>query len=134
MTTHLLLISHAPTSATRAASFPADEALDPPIAALPELRAEIEKIGRFDSILLGPEKRVAETATALGIGSEGVVNPALRDCDYGRWAGRRLRELEKEEPAALIEWMTNPEANPHGGGSIVKLLHRVATWLDEHSR
>ena len=52
MTTRLILVSHAPTSALRTASFPADEPLDPPVASLPELSAEIEKLPKKENIYL----------------------------------------------------------------------------------
>jgi broad specificity phosphatase PhoE len=134
MTTHLILISHAPTSATVAAAFPSDEPLEPPIAALPDLSAEIEKAGPFDHALLGPERRVVETAAALGLADRGVVDPGLRECSYGRWTGRRLRDVGAEEPAAVADWLKNPAASPHGGESITELIERVGTWLDERGR
>jgi broad specificity phosphatase PhoE len=58
------------------------------------------------------------------------IEPMLRDCDYGRWAGRSLDELEAQEPEALAEWLNDPSAAPHGGESIISLMTRVAEWLD----
>lgn len=131
MTTRLILVSHAPTSALRTASFPGDEPLDPPVISLPEVTAEIEKMGSWDHALTGPERRAAETAVALQLGASFVVDSALRDCDYGRWTGRRLDDVEVEESDAIAAWITKPEANPHGGESVLDLLKRVALWLDE---
>ena len=131
MTTRLILVSHAPTNAVRTASFPGDEPLHPPVISLPEAGAEIERMGRWDHALMGPERRAAETAAALRPGVSFVVDPALRDCGYGRWTGRRLADVEAEEPEAVAAWITKPEANPHGGESILDLLKRVALWLDE---
>ena len=54
----------------------------------------------------------------------------MRDLDCGRWAGRDLSEIEKEEPAAVAAWLTDPEAAPHGGELIADVLRRVAGWLD----
>jgi len=133
MTTRLVLVSHAPTSALRTATFPGDEPLDPPVVFLPEASAEIEKMGPLDHALMGPERRAAETAAALRLGVSFMVDPALRDCGYGRWTGRRLGDVGVEESDAIAAWITKPEANPHGGESILDLLKRVALWLDERS-
>ena len=54
----------------------------------------------------------------------------LRDCDYGRWTGRALDEVQAEEPEAVAEWLRDPGAAPHGGESVVALIERVAAWLD----
>ena len=134
MTTHLILVSHAPTSALRTASFPGDEPLDPPVASLPDTSAEIETVGSLQHAFMGPEQRAAQTAVALKIKVPFVVDPALRDCAYGRWTGRSLNDLQAAEPDAIGSWLTEPEAAPHGGESVLALLKRVAAWMDERSR
>jgi len=134
MTTHLILVSHAPTSALRTTAFPGDEPLDPPVVSLPEARAEIEKMGHLDHALMGPERRAMETATALQLAAPFTVDPALRDCAYGRWTGRRFSDVQAEEPDAIVSWISEPSANPHGGEAIIDLLKRVAGWLDERGR
>jgi broad specificity phosphatase PhoE len=53
----------------------------------------------------------------------------LRDWDNGRWAGRRLDDLQAEEPEALAAWLSDPDAAPHGGESLSALCRRVAAWL-----
>lgn len=131
MTTRLLLVSHAPTSALRTASFPGNEPLDPPLTSLPEASDEIQKLGPWDSALVAPECRAAETAAILRPGVSFAIDPGLRECGYGRWTGRRLGDVEIDEPDAVAAWITQPETNPHGGESITDLLRRVAAWLDE---
>jgi broad specificity phosphatase PhoE len=59
--------------------------------------------------------------------------PMLRECDYGRWAGRTLADVQAEEPLALAAWLQTPDAAPHGGESVQDLLSRVAQWLDAQS-
>lgn len=54
----------------------------------------------------------------------------LRDCDYGRWAGRAFNDVQAQEPDAIAEWLRDPAAAPHGGESILELIARVARWLD----
>lgn len=134
MTTHLILISHAPTSALRTASFPGDEPLDPPVISLPEVSAKIENMGSLQYALMGPEQRASQTAAALKIKVPLVVDLALRDCAYGRWTGRSLSDLQVTEPDAIGSWLTEPEAAPHGGESVLALLKRVAAWMDERSQ
>lgn len=134
MTTHLILVSHAPTAALRTASFPGDEPLDPPIASLPEMHAEIAGMGTIAHALASPERRAVETAAALRLETAFATDPALRDCNYGRWTGRSLAEIQEEEPDAVAEWIGSPEACPHGGESILDLLKRVAAWVDERGR
>ncbi|GAA3041478.1 hypothetical protein GCM10020229_60790 [Kitasatospora albolonga] len=48
----------------------------------------------------------------------------------GRWRGRTLEELTTTEPAALAQWLADPEAAPHGGEPLTALCARVADWLD----
>jgi len=134
MTARLILMSHAPTAALRTASFPGDEPLHPFLQALPEKAAAIAPPGGLDHLLRGPEIRTAETAAALGLASPFTVDPALRDCDYGRWTGRRFDDLQREEPEAIASWLADPGAAPHGGEPLLALLARVAAWLDERGR
>ena len=57
----------------------------------------------------------------------------LRDCDYGRWAGRSFDEVQSEEPDAIAAWLRDPSCAPHGGESILALIERAAAWLDRES-
>ncbi len=74
----------------------------------------------------------ADRAAALSL--DPVVDPMLRDCDYGRWGGRRLTQVQSEQPDGVAAWLVDVDAAPHGGESIRTLLGRVAIWLDEHDR
>lgn len=116
----LVLVAHGPTAATSAAAFPADEPLIRPDAAA---RAE-----RADAALRGPELRCAQTAEAMGLAAQ--IDPALRECDHGRWRGRGAAEVGAEEPGALARWLADPTAAPPGGESVVELVARVGAWLD----
>jgi broad specificity phosphatase PhoE len=121
MTTRVLLISHAATTATRLAAFPGDE----PIAGT----GTPDPLPRAQLAITAPEQRCRQTAELLGL--EAAVESRLRDCDYGRWRGRTLDELASAEPDAVRTWLTDPASVPHGGESTVDLLTRVAGWLDE---
>jgi broad specificity phosphatase PhoE len=59
-----------------------------------------------------------------------IDDSELRDCDFGRWHGRSLEELQSEEFQSLIDWLNDIRAAPHAGESFYKLMTRVGTWLD----
>jgi broad specificity phosphatase PhoE len=123
MTTRLVLIRHAATSATRRAAFPLDEPIETAPAPTP-LRA--------DTCLTAPETNCQQTAKALGLTA--TVDDALRDCDFGSWHGHTLDELTGSDPVAVTRWLTDPTAAPHGGESTVDLIARAAAWLDSLPR
>ena len=77
--------------------------------------------------LTSPALRARQTAEALGLAAE--VVPALRDADFGRWAGRTLAEVEETDPDALALWLGDPAAAPHGGEPFTAVLDRTAQWL-----
>ena len=81
-----------------------------------------------DRYLTSPALRACQTAEVLSL--DATFEPMLRDCDYGRWTGRSLDEVQTQEPEAVAEWLLNPGAAPHGGESVLALMKPVATWLD----
>ena len=103
-----------------------DEPLD--VRGMEKAAAAGASLGRFDRAWCAPSRRTVETATALRLKAK--VEPDLRDCDFGRWAGRSLDEVEAAEPEAVEAWTTDPAAKPHGGESVVDLLARVGDWLE----
>lgn len=117
----LVLLAHASTEAQRAVRFPADEPLSQ--RGRRELERAVAPVA--DRVVAAPERRAVETAAALG--TTAVVDRALRDLDYGNWAGRAMDEVPAE---SLQQWLTDPHAAPHGGESIAELTERVARWLD----
>ncbi|WP_314173309.1 histidine phosphatase family protein [Streptomyces winkii] len=75
-----------------------------------------------------PSVRCRETALSLGLSP--VAQPALRDCDMGRWSGYTLREVAAREPQAVQGWLADPRSAPHGGESLVTFIQRIGGWLD----
>ncbi|GAA4576103.1 histidine phosphatase family protein [Planotetraspora kaengkrachanensis] len=126
MTTRLLLICHAFTAATAAASFPGDEPVE-------ERRLHGHCEGSLaapytDGLALrGPELRCAQTADWLGLAAEPV--PQLGDCDFGGWRGRTLADVQAADPEGVSRWLGDPTAAPHGGESVVDVVARVGEWL-----
>ncbi|MDA8068339.1 MAG: histidine phosphatase family protein [Actinomycetota bacterium] len=125
----LLLVRHAPTTATRERAFPADESLDDEsCAAAAQLAVKLPG----DCVALSsPARRAIQTAHATGL--EPATEPRLAECDFGTWSGRRLEDIDRESPAATREWMTDPAAAPHGGESLCTFTQRVGAWLDEEA-
>jgi len=123
----LLLVRHAPTAATRASAFPGDEDLD---ARGREAAAGLAgRLPRSREVLTSPARRCRQTAEAAGLAA--VVDDAIRDCDFGSWTGRTLAAVDAADPAAVREWMLDPEAAPHGGESLSQFAARIAAWLDD---
>jgi broad specificity phosphatase PhoE len=125
----LLLIRHASTNAVRRAAFPVDEPLDD--AGRAAAHALAGRLGRGEA-LCSPALRARETAVAAEL--QPAVEPALRECDFGSWAGRTLAQVHAEDPQGAGAWMTDPHARPHGGESLADLLKRVGEWLDRQAR
>jgi broad specificity phosphatase PhoE len=133
MTTRLKLLCHASTSAVRTSTFPADEPLDDQgrqkLAAFPNPFRN--SLRHNDRCFTSPALRARQTAEVLGLSA--VIEPDLRDCDYGQWTGRTFEEVQAQEPQAMAEWIGNPDATPHGGESMAALIARVSSWLDAQS-
>ena len=122
----LLLVRHAPTSATRASAFPADEALDERGRA--QAAGLATRLPRRAAIITSPARRCRETAEAAGLDAE--VDDQLAECDFGTWSGRSLAEVNDDEPDGVRTWMLDPGAAPHGGDSLETFCARIARWLD----
>lgn len=122
----LLLVRHAPTAATRAAAFPADEGLDARgRAAAAGLAAALPARA---AALTSPARSCRETAAAAGL--EALLEPAVADVDYGAWAGRSLADVQAAEPDAAAAWLSDLDARPHGGETLRELADRIGAWLD----
>ncbi|WP_371053319.1 histidine phosphatase family protein [Rhodococcus gordoniae] len=116
----LFLVAHASTCATEQARFPCDEPLSD------RGRRELERASApvVDRWVCAPERRTVDTVHAFGFPAE--IDPALRELDYGTWAGSAMDDVPESE---LEEWLTDPATAPHGGESVEDLLGRVCTWL-----
>lgn len=122
MAQRLLIIAHAATPATHALIF------GDPGELLPR---EIRRLsGRIALWVRGPEEACKATAVRLGGDAEPIQG--LRDCDIGVWAGRALVDVAIDDPSGLEAWLHDPQAAPHGGESLAKLINRVGRVLDDH--
>jgi len=126
--TRLTWICHGSTAANREARFPQDEPLNE--KAIIATQALSSRLRPADSVFASPTLRAWQTADALGL--EPMFADALADCDFGRWAGRSIAEIQQAEPDNLAAWMARPEDAPHGGEPIAAVCARVKVWMSEH--
>ncbi|HEY1648242.1 MAG TPA: histidine phosphatase family protein [Terracidiphilus sp.] len=129
MTARLSFIAHAATEAQRQAAFPLDE----PITEREQARIAAlgRNIPKAEQIWSGPELRTQQTSRMLGFSA--MIADGLRDCDYGRWRGRKMEEVEHEDPQGFLAWLAEPNSAPHGGESVERLIGRVGSWMAERS-
>lgn len=127
MMARLTLLCCGMTEANRTGAFPLDEPLEPRAAEAAAVLAG--RLRRPDRVWASPLVRATQTAKSLGLANEPIE--ALRDQDFGRWAGKTLADVQRLEPDGLATWMKNPELAPHGGESLAGMVARVAPLLDE---
>ncbi len=85
-------------------------------------------LGAAELRYCSPTPRSRATGTALGYAP--LAQPALRDCDMGRWRGLTLAEVAALEPAAVDAWLTDARTAPHGGEPLLAFITRIGNWLD----
>ena len=85
------------------------------------------RVRPYARVLTAPARAARETAEALGLDAE--AEPALRDCDYGRWRGLASKAVAEGEPDAFATWLNDPASAPHGGESFAALIERTGAWL-----
>jgi broad specificity phosphatase PhoE len=122
----LLLVRHAPTSATRGSAFPADEALDE--RGREQAAGLAAAMPRGAAVITSPARRCRQTAEAAGLEAE--VDDEIAECDFGAWSGKSLADVNDSDPDAVRRWMLDPDTAPHGGESLGTFCTRIARWLD----
>ncbi|WP_427919156.1 histidine phosphatase family protein [Streptomyces sp. cg40] len=126
MTSRITLISPALNRSLREARFDDGSPLDPSGRARAESAAG--SLGAADRVLVSPTARCRETASALGLTA--VPEPELAGLGMGRWRGLTLDDVMATEPDAVLSWLSDPDAAPHGGESVRALCERAAGWLE----
>lgn len=124
MRLHFLCVASTPS--IRSASFPANDPLDE--QGRKALAGFSEALQTFDKVWISPAVSAVQTAEMLGLYPE--TEPMLRDCDFGRWAGQSLTGVQTSEPDALVTWLQDPTAAPHGGESFASVVERVQAWMN----
>ncbi|HZZ52133.1 MAG TPA: histidine phosphatase family protein [Pseudonocardia sp.] len=127
VTMRVTLLCAAATAATSAVAFSSDEpATSAQLARVADL---VPELPRINEVRRAPGLRCEQTAQALDLG-HARRESALAEADFGRWAGRTLDEVLASDPEAVTAWLSDPEANPHGGETLAALVRRVGSWLD----
>ena len=88
------------------------------------------EVGRVWS---SPLRRCSEVAKALAAawGVPHLVDRRLLEISYGLWEGRPWKEIEREDPRVLQEWMRDWERRgPPGGESALAVEARVRSWWE----
>lgn len=81
---------------------------------------------------VSPLRRARETAgpIATALGREPVVEPALAECDFGRWDGLRFAEAGERDPEALARWLAGEGPAGETGERLGEMAERVERWMD----
>ncbi|MFF9686689.1 histidine phosphatase family protein [Streptomyces sp. NPDC014623] len=129
MSVRVSLVAAARSSALLAERFDDDRPLDHAGLHAIQLAAHtLVRLGAAELRYCSPAPRSRATGDALGFAP--LLQPALRDCDMGRWRGMTLAEVAAREPAGVDTWLADPRSAPHGGESLLTFISRVGGWLD----
>ncbi|MCX4821845.1 histidine phosphatase family protein [Streptomyces sp. NBC_01142] len=129
MSVRITLVAAARSSSLLAERFDDDRPLDQ--AGWHEIQLAAHALVPLNAAELrycSPTARSRATGEALGFAP--LAQPALRDCDMGRWRGFTLSEVTAREPAAVDAWLTDSRSTPHGGESLLAFISRIGGWLD----
>ena len=111
--------------------------LDPPLSeqGWTQLRAAVAAQPPFPLILSSPQQRCARFAEWLAAeqGAELLLEPDLRELDFGAWEGRSAAELMQDQAEALGLFWADPYAyTPPEGEPVAafaeRVLGAVARW------
>lgn len=96
--------------------------------------AQAEQASRFlagmpiDAVYSSPLLRARQTSEAIARphGLDVQTVDALIECDVGEWEGRTWPDIEREDPGAYRQFMTNPSRFGYlGGENLVQVRDRV---------
>lgn len=105
------------------------ELLQSELSQLEQIKEELQTIA-FDTVYCSDLQRCLQTFTYLSIGEEALLEPRLREFNFGAWEGKTHEELKVDR--LYQEWLKNWEATPVPlGDSYVKFTNRIDSFLDE---
>ncbi|WP_392754942.1 histidine phosphatase family protein [Streptomyces sp. LN590] len=129
MSVRVSLVAPARSSSLLAERFDDDRPLDQAGRHEVQLAAQaLVPLGAAELRYCSPTARSRATGEALGYAP--MAQPALRDCDMGRWRGLTLSDVAAREPAAVDAWLADPRSAPHGGEPLLAFISRIGGWLD----
>ena len=86
-----------------------------------------------DRLVSSDLRRAADTAEVVGAacGLPVKFDVRLRETHLGRWQGRTVEEIERDDPGAIAEWRSDPAWAPPGGESRLDVVARSRPVVDE---
>jgi probable phosphoglycerate mutase len=137
--TVLVLLRHGETPLTPLKRFSGSGGSDPALSEVGRRQAELvagalAARGTIQAVVSSPLARCRETAGAAAarLGLEVDVEEGLRETDFGAWEGLTFGEVRDRYPDDMNAWLTDPEAEPTGGGeSFAAVARRVAVARDK---
>lgn len=123
MTAMLMLICQGESTASREGRFPRDEPLTEQAQGQACLLRGI--LSTNQTVWCAPQLAARQTAAALALSTE--VDDALRDLNYGDWAGLPLKQVIIQDDKAFSAWLNG--ATPPGGEPLEALAARCGDWL-----
>lgn len=77
-------------------------------ASAKELRSRLKDV-RFEAVYVSPAQRAIETCRLAGFESTAMIDPNLREWDYGVYEGKTTAEIQKEIPGWSVWTSPLPE-------------------------
>ncbi|MGW7722588.1 MULTISPECIES: bifunctional RNase H/acid phosphatase [Streptomyces] len=134
-----VLLRHGETPLTPQKRFSGSGGTDPALSDIGREQAEraaeaLARRGTIQHILASPLTRTRQTAAAVAerLGIEVTVEDGLIETDFGAWEGLTFGEVRERYPDDLSTWLSDPEAEPTGGGeSFAATATRIAATRDK---
>lgn len=134
-----VLLRHGETPLTPQKRFSGSGGTDPSLSTVGREQAEraaeaLAGRGTIQHILASPLTRTRQTAAAVAerLGIEVTVEDGLIETDFGAWEGLTFGEVRERYPDDLNTWLSDPEAEPTGGGeSFAATATRIAATRDK---
>ncbi|MEU0944996.1 bifunctional RNase H/acid phosphatase [Streptomyces canus] len=134
-----VLLRHGETPLTPQKRFSGSGGTDPSLSDVGREQARraaeaLAERGTIQHILTSPLARTRQTAEAVAdrLGLEVTVEDGLIETDFGAWEGLTFGEVRERYPDDLTIWLSDPEAQPTGGGeSFAATATRIAVTRDK---
>lgn len=136
MATRLLLVRHGRTQWNHDMRFQGqcDVPLNEEGVRQAELLRDRLRGERLDAVYSSDLARCRRTAEVIAQdrGLPVVTSPALRECGYGLWEGRTLKEIRAEWPETVeARWRDPERVAPPGGEAFAQVRERVTAYLND---
>ncbi|MET8077507.1 bifunctional RNase H/acid phosphatase [Streptomyces sp. NPDC005303] len=134
-----VLLRHGETPLTPQKRFSGSGGTDPSLSDVGREQARraaeaLAERGTIQHILASPLTRTRQTAAAVAdrLGIEVTIEDGLIETDFGAWEGLTFGEVRERYPDDLTTWLSDPEAEPTGGGeSFAATATRIAATRDK---